>query len=97
MSSVPMEEAKRLNEEVEEYDDGDDEGVALLLLALGVEQGLAMVEAAKREERREEWRENALLTIVMAESGTTMLYYFIIGLDVSGELVRLLELKTQRK
>jgi hypothetical protein len=65
---VPMEEAKRLNKEAEEYED-DDEG-AVLLLALDVEQGLAMVEAAKREERREELRENALFTIVMAQSGT---------------------------
>lgn len=41
-----------------------------MLLALGVEQGLATVEAAKRDERREELRENALLTIVMAVPGT---------------------------
>jgi hypothetical protein len=76
-----MEEANRLNKEVEECEGDDDDG-AVLLLALGVEQGLAMVEAPKREERREEFREKALLTIVMAVPAWDNVYYNI-GLDVS--------------
>lgn len=45
----------------------------MLELEVGVEQGLATVEAAKTEERREEWRENALLTIVMMAVSYTII------------------------